>query len=74
MFRAKAVLATLAELIELNNQYYPDAPLGISAGIATSRPGDRLEQVAKRADINMRQEKRLYHLQTNRNPCETAAT
>ena len=69
----EAVLTTLAELIELNNQYYPDVPLDISAGIATSRPGERLEQVAKRADMKMLEEKRLYYLQTNRNRRGTGA-
>jgi GGDEF domain-containing protein len=34
----EAVLATLAGLIELNNQYYPDFELSISTGIATGRP------------------------------------
>ena len=70
----EAVLTTLAELIELNNQYYLDVPLDISAGIATSRPGERLEQVAKRADMKMLEAKRLYHLQTNRNRRGTGAT
>jgi diguanylate cyclase (GGDEF)-like protein/PAS domain S-box-containing protein len=58
----EAVLHTLAELIELNNQYYPDVELSISVGLATSQPGERLEQVAKRADQNMLQVKQLYQL------------
>jgi diguanylate cyclase (GGDEF)-like protein/PAS domain S-box-containing protein len=62
----EAVLASLAELVELNNQYYPDFELSISTGIATSRPGDRLEQVVKRADLKMLHAKRLYYLQANR--------
>jgi diguanylate cyclase (GGDEF)-like protein len=62
----QAVLASLAELIELNNQYHPDLALSISTGIATSRPGDRLEQVVKRADMKMLHAKRLYYLQANR--------
>lgn len=62
----EAVLASLAELIELNNQYYPEFELSISTGIATSRPGDRLEQVVKRADLKMLHAKRLYYLQANR--------
>ena len=61
----EAILHTLAELIELNNQYYPDVTLSISVGLATSQPGERLEQVAKRADQNMLQVKQLYHMQTN---------
>jgi diguanylate cyclase (GGDEF)-like protein len=62
----EAVLASLAELVEVNNQYYPECELSISTGIATSRPGDRLEQVVKRADLKMLHAKRLYYLQANR--------
>lgn len=69
----EAVLASLAELIEVNNQYYPDLALSISTGIATSRPGDRLEQVVKRADMKMLHAKRLYYLQANRDRRGTGA-
>jgi diguanylate cyclase (GGDEF)-like protein/PAS domain S-box-containing protein len=62
----EAVLASLAELIELNNQYYPDFELSMSTGMATSRPGDRLEQVVKRADMKMLYAKRLYYTQADR--------
>jgi diguanylate cyclase (GGDEF)-like protein len=62
----EAVLAALAELIEVNNQYYPDLELSLSTGMATSQPGERLEQVVKRADIRMLQAKRLYYTQANR--------
>ena len=68
----EAVLASLADLVELNNQYYPDIELSISTGIATSRPGDRLEQVVKRADLKMLHAKRLYYLQANRDRRVTA--
>jgi diguanylate cyclase (GGDEF)-like protein len=61
-----AVLASLAGLIEVNNQYYPDSELNLSTGIATSRPGERLEQVVKRADMLMIQAKRVYYSQSNR--------
>ena len=69
----EAVLATLAGLIELNNKYYPDFELSVSTGIATSRPGDRLEQVVKRADMKMLHAKRLYYLQANRDRRGTGA-
>jgi diguanylate cyclase (GGDEF)-like protein len=62
----EAVLGSLDQLVALNNQYYPDHELSISAGIATSRPGDRLELVVKRADLKMLHAKRLYYLQANR--------
>jgi diguanylate cyclase (GGDEF)-like protein len=69
----QAVLASLTELVELNNQYYPDFELSLSTGIATSRPGDRLEQVVKRADMKMLYAKRLYYLQANRDRRGTGA-
>jgi diguanylate cyclase (GGDEF)-like protein len=69
----ETILASLVDLIELNNQYYSDLPLSISAGIATSRSGDRLEQVVKRADLKMLHAKRLYYLQANRDRRETGA-
>jgi len=62
----EAVLASLAKLVELNNQYYPDYELSLSTGIATSRPGERLEQVVKRADMHMLQAKRTYYTQVDR--------
>ena len=39
--------------------------LSISTGIATSQPGDPLEQVVKRADLKMLHAKRLYYLEAN---------
>jgi diguanylate cyclase (GGDEF)-like protein len=62
----EAVLASLAELIEVNNQYYPDLELSLSTGIATSKPGERLEQVVKHADMQMLQAKRLHYTQADR--------
>lgn len=69
----EAVLASLKELIEINNQFHPDAPLSLSVGIATSRPGDRLEQVVKRADMKMLHAKRMYYLRANRSRRKTGA-
>jgi len=69
----EAILASLVELIEVNNQFYPDLSLSISVGIATSRSNDRLEQVVKRADMKMLHAKRLYYLQANRNRRGTGA-
>jgi diguanylate cyclase (GGDEF)-like protein len=67
----EAILASLVELIEVNNQFYPDLSLSISVGIATSRSNDRLEQVVKRADMKMLHAKRLYYLQANQDRRET---
>jgi diguanylate cyclase (GGDEF)-like protein len=60
------VLATLAELIELNNQYYTDTALTMSVGIATSADDEKLEEVVKRADIQMLHAKRGYYEQPGR--------
>jgi diguanylate cyclase (GGDEF)-like protein/PAS domain S-box-containing protein len=69
----QAVLVSLMDLIEINNQYYPEVQLSISAGIATSRPGDRLEQVVKRADMKMLHAKRMYYLRAGRDRRNTGA-
>jgi diguanylate cyclase (GGDEF)-like protein len=69
----EAILGSLVELIEVNNQFYPDLSLSISVGIATSRSNDRLEQVVKRADMKMLHAKRLYYLQANRDRRGTGA-
>lgn len=63
---AEVILASLEGLIEINNQYYPDIALNLSLGRATSRAGERLEHVVKRADIRMLEAKRLYYSQTER--------
>ncbi len=56
-----AMIEAIHKLVELNNQFYPGLPLSLSMGVATSRPGERLEAVAKRADILMFEQKRLYY-------------
>ncbi|MCZ7641723.1 MAG: sensor domain-containing diguanylate cyclase [Pseudorhodoplanes sp.] len=55
------MLEMLNDLIEINNQFYPDLPLSLSVGIATSRPGERLEAVVKRADLLMLEAKRDHY-------------
>lgn len=55
------LLESLNDLIDINNQFYPDAPLSLSVGIATSRPGERLEAVVKRADLLMLEAKRAHY-------------
>ena len=55
------VLESLADLVEINNQFYPDLKLSLSTGIATSRPGERLEAVIKRADLLMLEAKRAHY-------------
>jgi diguanylate cyclase (GGDEF)-like protein len=62
----EAVLVSLAGLVEVNNQYYPDFELSLSTGIATSSKGERLEAVVKRADMHMLEQKRGYYAQPER--------
>jgi diguanylate cyclase (GGDEF)-like protein len=57
----EVVLESLGDLIDINNQFYPDMPLSLSVGIATSRPGERLEAVVKRADLLMLEAKREHY-------------
>jgi diguanylate cyclase (GGDEF)-like protein len=56
-----AILASLNELVEINNQFYPDQALSLSAGAATSHAGERLEAVVKRADLLMLEAKRAHY-------------
>ncbi len=56
-----ALVASIGKVIELNNQFYPGAPLSVALGVATTRAGERLEDVAKRADALMYQAKQAYY-------------
>lgn len=60
----EAMLESLHDLIDINNQFYQDQPLSLSIGIATSRPGERLEAVVKRADLLMLDAKRQHYADT----------
>ena len=64
---AAAMVATdIEELLAMNNQFYPGLPLTLSMGMATSAPGERLEELVKRADAAMYEVKRRHYAQTNR--------
>ena len=54
-------LAHLQGLIELNNKYYREPELSISAGTATSQPGVLLEKVISMADQAMYKNKTKHH-------------
>jgi diguanylate cyclase (GGDEF)-like protein len=56
-----ALMETLQQLVEVNNQFYPGKPLSLSMGMATSEPGERLEEVVKRADLRMFEAKRAHY-------------
>jgi diguanylate cyclase (GGDEF)-like protein len=72
---AEAVVENVKKLVELNNQFYPGMPLCLSMGAATSRTGERLEDVIKRADLRMLRAKRAHYAEAeaNRMRAEDAA-
>ncbi len=59
--QAETMMETIQNLVELNNQFYSAAPLNLSLGSATAVPGERLEEVAKRADARMYEAKREFY-------------
>jgi diguanylate cyclase (GGDEF)-like protein len=56
-----AMMEAIHRLVEINNQFYPGSPLSLSMGAATSAAGERLEAVARRADLAMFEAKRAYY-------------
>lgn len=57
----EAMIANINRLVKLNNQFYPGLALCFAMGAATSRPGERLEGVVRRADAAMYEAKRRYY-------------
>jgi diguanylate cyclase (GGDEF)-like protein len=57
----EAMVNVIRDLVEINNQFYPDLMLSLSMGLATSEPGERLEAVVKRADLEMLEAKRRFY-------------
>lgn len=62
---AESLLATLHELVELNNQFHSGDPLRFSVGTAISQPGERLEAALHRADAQMYRQKKEFHANEN---------
>ena len=58
---AEAMVEDIQRLVEINNQYYSQLKLNLSIGSATSMPGEKLETVAKRADLLMYENKRQQY-------------
>lgn len=56
-----AAMERIHRLSEMNNQFYGGPPLSFALGAATLLPGERLEDVAKRADAKMYEAKRLHY-------------
>ena len=57
-------MENIEKLTELNNQFYSGLILSFAMGAATREPGERLEDVVKRADLKMYEAKRAYHART----------
>ncbi|MGA7972930.1 MAG: sensor domain-containing diguanylate cyclase [Pseudolabrys sp.] len=57
----EALMKVIDDLVVINNEFYPDLPLSLSMGLATSEPGERLEAVVKRADLAMLETKRAFY-------------
>ena len=56
-----AMVENISRLLEINNQFYKDAPMGISVGVAVSEPGESMESVMRRADMVMYEQKKEYY-------------
>ncbi|MGH6760263.1 MAG: diguanylate cyclase domain-containing protein [Phyllobacterium sp.] len=58
---AQQMMEDIRRLVDINNQFYSRMPINLSVGVATSEPGEKLESVAKRADLLMYEDKRLHY-------------
>jgi diguanylate cyclase (GGDEF)-like protein len=58
---AAAVMESIRQLVEVNNQFYSGLPLSFSMGSATAQQGERLEAMLQRADAAMYAEKRAHY-------------
>jgi diguanylate cyclase (GGDEF)-like protein len=58
---AQQTLERIAELIELNNQFYGGTAVSFALGSATCRKGDRLESTVNEADRQMYAAKRAFY-------------
>jgi hypothetical protein len=55
------MIDNIVKLAQLNNQFYTGRALSLAMGAATSRPGERLESVVRRADAVMYEAKGAYY-------------
>ena len=56
-----AMVDAIEKVLQINNQFYSNAPLTISMGVATSEAGETMEAVVKRADLAMYGNKKIYY-------------
>ncbi|WP_158818404.1 sensor domain-containing diguanylate cyclase [Methylocapsa sp. S129] len=69
----EAMIANIGKLVELNNQFYPGLALSFAMGATTRQPGERLEEVVRRADAEMYAAKRAYYSDLHRDRRESAS-
>jgi diguanylate cyclase (GGDEF)-like protein len=58
------LVKTIAQLVELNNQYHSGSVLSFSIGVATRLAGERPEETIRRADEAMYVDKRAFYERT----------
>ncbi len=68
---AGSMVDTIMELLKINNQFYSNAPLSMSYGVATSENGETIESVVRRADALMYDHKRAHYATADRAGGET---
>ena len=61
MDEAEGAVEEIHKLLAINNQFYADAPISISVGIAICGSGETLESAVRRADKEMYRRKREYY-------------
>ncbi|AQZ52439.1 sensor domain-containing diguanylate cyclase [Martelella mediterranea] len=57
----KVMVEQIDKLLDINNQFYADAPISVSVGVAICEMGETLESAVRRADLEMYHEKREYY-------------
>jgi diguanylate cyclase (GGDEF)-like protein len=72
--QAAYTLDAIKRMIDINNQFHLTPTLSLSIGAATSRKGERLEAVAKRADDHMYEAKRAFYALNRKERRRAAST
>ncbi|WP_246710156.1 sensor domain-containing diguanylate cyclase [Martelella soudanensis] len=57
----KATVEQIGKLLNINNQFYADAPISISVGVANCERDETIESAVRRADTEMYRRKREYY-------------
>ncbi len=61
-----AMVENIGKVLEINNQYHSTAPMGLSIGSAVSEPGESMQSMVRRADMEMYEQKREYYANRKR--------